>query len=927
MEKDIFDEIFGEDEEIKKARERKAGKDKQNKDSEAFSQKESYKSDKEDNQQEKEKHLALEEIKEEIETENSANSKKTSPSQEHVALEEIKEEIEKEKKSKPKKEKNPEQEKIKKIIVKKAQMSQDSISQTAKIKPELKLLQSKEGNFFIGRKTSVYEKWGERGGLFIGKIEEEQLKGKNILLDSLNPHVVFVCGARGSGKSYVLGVVAEELALKNKEVGVIVIDPIGVFWSMKYPNKEKRELEALAQWGLEPRGLDNLKVFVPEGIKDKIPKSTFDKTFSIKPSLLTAEDWCLTFNIERFSPSGLLLEKVLQKTRDGYLTKDGKKIRAKGLNYSLEDLVFCLDNDAELNSSDKGYKPDSLRALASRFEAAKNWGIFDRKGTPLTELSKSGQLTIIDTSFLEDNVSALVIGLLARRLLAARKINTRKEKQDKPNLVDFDQLMEYEIPPTWLFIDEAHTLIPSGNVRTPASAAIVEYVKQGRQPGCSLVFATQQPSAIDTRVLSQLDIIMSHKLVFDDDIKAIYKRTPTIIPRNYKNSSFIKTLPVGVALTGDRREETSRAFIMRIRPRMSQHEGRESDTAEVFKKLSAEEVEALAIGMAKKKISEQGYIEIDALAKAIDTLNSKYSSSAKLSNVKDALLEDFVLSSDKKLIKKPDYKEEVAEYESMDDISKEIVRESKKAKLNIDESLPLFAIPVKISKEEAEQIADKIRKKKKFLFFGTKEDIESISLKYLPLYHIKYRVLKRTGAFVSMSAYFDAFKGEFIHWDKAEKKFIFSKGFSRLPELKKTDVHLLSILQGKEREAEAVEKEFGDEKLIKRTLKHLKEEGLISLSKKGDSVFISPKNLDLPYNPSSNILPSLDFMERVDVDALAVEPPRYPKSMLISNLKKLWDNVDIMKIEEIYLPVYEIVLKEKGGARIIHIDAYSGNIL
>jgi hypothetical protein len=181
---------------------------------------------------------------------------------------------------------------------------------------------------------------------------------------------------------------------------------------------------------------------------------------------------------------------------------------------------------------------------------------------------------------LEDNVSALVIGILARRILAARKLSTRKEAAKKFKTMDVDELLEIEIPPTWLFIDEAHTLIPSGNVRTPATTALAEYVKQGRRPGCSLVFATQQPSAIDAKVLSQLDLLITHKLVFDDDIKAVYRRAPTIIPMQYKRSNFIKTMPIGVGMVADRSEETSRAFVMRIRPRMSQHEGREAETSE-----------------------------------------------------------------------------------------------------------------------------------------------------------------------------------------------------------------------------------------------------------------------------------------------------------------------------------------------------------
>ncbi len=432
-----------------------------------------------------------------------------------------------------------------------------------------------KNSVFIGRKKSVFAKHGMNAGLYVGKVGEEEHREKDIYLDSLNPHVVFVCGARGSGKSYVLGVIAEELAKKNNNVGTIVIDPIGVFWSMKFPNREKREIEAMADWNLMPEGLDNIKVFVPEGAAKEVPKNTYDSEFSMLPSLLTSEDWCLTFGIDRFSPTGLLLEKTLKKVELGYSAKleekKTRKIRGKGRKYDIDDIINCLEHDSELNSRDKGYKQDSIRALVSRFEAAKAWGVFSEKGTPLAELSREGQMTVLDTSFLDDNVTALVIGILARRLLAARKLVTRKEASKKFDK-DMDAMLELEVPPTWLFIDEAHTLIPSGNVRTPASTALVEYVKQGRRPGLSLVFATQQPSAIDIRVLSQLDIIMSHKLIFDDDIKSIYKRTPTIIPMKYRKPTFLKTLPVGIALTGDRAEETSRAFVMRIRPRLSQQQ-------------------------------------------------------------------------------------------------------------------------------------------------------------------------------------------------------------------------------------------------------------------------------------------------------------------------------------------------------------------
>jgi hypothetical protein len=412
------------------------------------------------------------------------------------------------------------------------------------IKPKLKFLEDPENKdvVYIGRKKSVLKEYGKMGSAYIGKVAEKDNEGKMVHLDGLNPHVVFLDGARGTGKSYLLGVIAEQLAKNNPYIGQLVIDPVGVFWSMKYPNRDKKELEILKEWNLKPEGLNNLKIFVPEGLKNQVSEDTYDDTFSMYPSLLSIEDWCITFGIDRFSPGGLLLEKTLDFVKKGYIsggTKDNpdtKKIDPKGNQFTLEDIIYCLQNNAEFYSSSKGYKPDSIRALVSRFEAAKSWGIFSDHGTPLSKLSRENQLTILDTSFLDENITALVIGILARRILSARKLLARQDavKKFSKKELDAEKMLEIEIPPTWMYIDEAHTLIPSGNTLTPATAGIIEYVKQGRRPGCSLVFATQQPSAINSKVLSQIDVLISNKLVFNDDIHAIKKRMPAIIPKQYK---------------------------------------------------------------------------------------------------------------------------------------------------------------------------------------------------------------------------------------------------------------------------------------------------------------------------------------------------------------------------------------------------------
>ncbi len=429
-------------------------------------------------------------------------------------------------------------------------------------------------NVYIGRKQSVFEKHREKAGLYIGKIAERERTGldmfeKPLLLDSISPHAIFICGMRGSGKSYTLGVIAEEMASKNKGAGVIIIDPMGIFWSMKKGNKVAQEKSFLRRWGLSAKGFANVQVFLPAGYIDDSPKDTYDKTFSLRPSEISVEEWCLTFNIDRFDTMGLLMDRVVSCVRDGYTTAEDAEIPGKGEAYNILDLVDCIIQEETINSNAQGFKQTTRRALIARLSGADDWGIFDKEGTKLTDLSRRGMVSVIDVSFLGDNVRALVVGIIARNLLNTRKMVSRHEATG--NLKNIFG----NIPVTWLMIDEAHILVPASGQKTAATDSIIEYVRQGRQPGCSLVLATQQPSAIDSRVLSQTDILICHKLVYDDDIKAVIRRMPSEMPAKYKDPRFIKSLPVGMTIIGDKQEQTSRAFLAQIRPRISQHEGRE----------------------------------------------------------------------------------------------------------------------------------------------------------------------------------------------------------------------------------------------------------------------------------------------------------------------------------------------------------------
>ncbi|MEM0360026.1 MAG: helicase HerA-like domain-containing protein [Candidatus Diapherotrites archaeon] len=971
---DEFDEIFGLEEDKKKARERIKKLVEEEK--EKAAKKESLP---EENKKKPEKEPVIEKsaetTKQPEKTKKAKEEKKIEPKKAKQTEVEAKE-SEKDSKEKPKTEKKqepkkPSSKKAKEVLEEddlsdggsqdffeesKGEPSKSAFAEIVEpaadtIYPPLSFLNDGKKSVLIGRKKSVFEKYGFEGALHIGRIAEQEFSGNEVFLDSLNPHVVFVCGARGSGKSYALGIMAEELALKNKNVGIIVIDPVGVFWSMRFPNREEKEIESLKEWGLKPKGLENLMVFIPKGMEKETPRETYDATFSIRPSLLTATDWCLTFGIDKFSPTGLLLEQAMEKVKTGYTTIEGEKIKAKGKDYSIEDIVACLEKDTDLNSGDTGYKKDSIRALVSRFAGAKAWGIFDSTGTPLTELSRENQLTVIDTSFLDDNVTALVIGILARRILAARKVSTRKEAAKRMEVEKESKLLEFEIPPTWLFIDEAHLLIPSGNMKTPATEGLLEYVKQGRRPGCSLVFATQQPSAIDSRVLSQLDIIMTHKLVFNDDIKAVYKRTPAIIPHKYKAGAFIKTLPVGTALTGDRREETSRAFLLKFRPRMSQHEGREAETIEVKKTLDNEAVQRLIAGMYLNRLKRDNYFKVKELERILDSMNKKYSASVALEDIIKELKKNGALFKEKEGIielpvekekpESPEEREEEIEEAEMEKEpepkeieqlkEKEMLKEAeslaKKAKTE-EEPAPvsLLAFSQKISEEKARDII----KKKKFGFLGLlgkSHRISDLRLKHITVFKVKFNYFNEKNAFRPGTLFVNSQSGEFLHYK--DNKFVESTGLKRLYGLSAEEISVLNVISTPKTAKEISRQAHMEEPKTLQTLKKLVEKGLAKPKKvKEKQAFALATEFELPFSPLHPLHDSIKEIPLVESEVLSKEEEHYSKKDVSELLKKIWKKIVVTSIEEIYWPAYEGIIEDRYGKKSrVLVDAVTGKIL
>lgn len=373
----------------------------------------------------------------------------------------------------------------------------------------------------------------------------------DVMLDLLKPHVILVCGKRGTGKSYTLGSITESLTfLKGKlkeKLCSVMIDTMGIFWTMKFPNTEHRDL--LAEYDLEPKGVD-VNVLAPYMFLDELKASNIpvDRGLALRADELTAVDWCRVFQIDLFSPAGVAIESAIRNLETGY---------------NIDQLIDTVKNDQRVDTHVRD-------GLENRLEAARTWGIFSDTGMRISDFTQPGKVNVVDVSLLNWEVRSMLTGALCDRIMDARMTARKKEEmeaiQGRPL-----RGME-EAPMAWIFIDEAHELLPlQTEGETSATRPLVRILREGRQPGVTLVLATQQPGKIHTDVHSQSDIIISHRVTSMPDIQSLNAIMGTYMAGNLE--SYVRQLPLlrGSAILLD--DNSEKVYPLRVRPRVSWHGG------------------------------------------------------------------------------------------------------------------------------------------------------------------------------------------------------------------------------------------------------------------------------------------------------------------------------------------------------------------
>ena len=418
---------------------------------------------------------------------------------------------------------------------------------------------------------------------YVGRLNEQGPLRK-VFMDLTPESVVAIFGKRGSGKSYTLGVLAESLCTRKVETSIgrcsrrkaaLLLDTLNLFWSIANPfvgpednSRFPREIEKMQTWGLTAPELD-VSVWIPKGFRAAHAPVTY-LDFGMAASDLSAEDISNLLEVDPQDLMGQLLAELLDK------------VWTASKSFSFEDLLATLEADDEIAQY---YAESTVRGARQRLRAIAMLPFFSASAsTSLTALLQPGHLSVLELGDVPNSLRTVIASVLLRRIHSERARASGAEKQLALNTrltpserIELKHFLSSAIPPSWVLVDEAQNILPSSR-QVKSSEAVVQFVREGRNFGLSFALTTQQPSAVDQRILAQADTVVCHKLTVSQDMVRMRDNLKSAEPLEVKVGgatldlmSWLRGLETGRALVTN--TEYDRIFALEVRPRVTPHGG------------------------------------------------------------------------------------------------------------------------------------------------------------------------------------------------------------------------------------------------------------------------------------------------------------------------------------------------------------------
>ncbi len=357
------------------------------------------------------------------------------------------------------------------------------------------------------------KKVNEFGSMHIGYLlnREENIPVTIDTVLAVSEHIA-ILASTGSGKSYLAGVIVEELLKPYNRAAVIVFDPHGEYYTLK-------EIEGRDEFR-EGDYQSNVRVFGRENIKLRLSELEFDELVNILPNLTDK------------------MEAILNR-----IYRD-----LSGDHFTVSDLIKRIE---ELGKSEE----TTARGLLWRIERyLKEIDLIDDyRHMELKSLAKPGQASILQMTEMSDLEQEILVSALMKRILKAR-INAEKGNAGEK--------LEY---PVFVIIEEAHRFAS----RESRSFKVLRTIlSEGRKFGVGVCLISQRPSKIDSDILSQCMTQIVMRIVNPADQENI-KRSVESIGRDLIDE--LPGLTKGQAIVAG--VSVNAPILIRVRERLTKHGG------------------------------------------------------------------------------------------------------------------------------------------------------------------------------------------------------------------------------------------------------------------------------------------------------------------------------------------------------------------
>ncbi len=369
-------------------------------------------------------------------------------------------------------------------------------------------------------------------GIYIGRLVANNMK-VHLNANRLLSHHIAILGSTGSGKSYTVGIIVEELL--DRGIPVVIIDPHGEYHGLAQPSDDP---ELLNEEGINGRGFPIKKI----PIRDDKGKSAFripindispDAIIELIDATQAQQDVIYT------------LSNIIYAAKQKALENNSENSALSNIN-TIQDLELFQDQLIKQENFNKV----TIRTLIRKLKTLERFHIFGDK-FPVEKYIKKGVATIFDLSEdLPEKVKLALTGYLLDSLFELRK--------------------EEKIPPIVIVVEEAHKFAPQDR-RVYTKYVLRRLAREGRKFGVSLIFASQRIIGLDKDALSQCGTKFILRITSKTDLDYILPYVDIGVSSEQKR---IPHLPNGSAmLTGI---AVRSGILMKMRRRYSRHIG-ESD--------------------------------------------------------------------------------------------------------------------------------------------------------------------------------------------------------------------------------------------------------------------------------------------------------------------------------------------------------------